>query len=141
MSPRRLNTLVAVLLVVAIGLFAGAVLQRREADLKLVKSEVNFLRELILTLESRNGRAPADCGQEQFAWEALIASTPGLGDCGAIYMGREGGTKGRYWVRALPGGVDFVVTGLARRGDEVLVVTASRATKAEVAQTRPQAAR
>ena len=136
MSPRRLNALVAVLLVITIGLFAGAVVQRREADLRLVKSEVNFLRELILTLESRNGRAPEDCGREPAAWEALITSTPGLGECGAIYMGREGGTKGRYWVRALPGGVDFVVTGLARRGDEVLVVTASRAAKAEISETK-----
>ncbi|MCK6520128.1 hypothetical protein L6R49_01695 [Myxococcota bacterium] len=140
MSPRLQNTLIAALLVVAVGLFAGAVVKRREADLRLVKAEVNFLRELILTLEARNGRAPADCGQEQFAWEALIANTPGLGDCGAIYMGREGGTKGRYWVRAKAGGVDFVVTGLARRGDEVLVVTASRGAKAEIAETRPPAA-
>ena len=136
MTPRRLNTLVAVLLVITTGLFAGAVVQRREADRRLVQSEVNFLRELILTLESRNGRAPEDCGKESFAWEALISSTAGLGECGAIYMGREAGTKGRYWVRALPGGVDFVVTGLARRGDEVLVVTASRAAKAEVAETK-----
>jgi hypothetical protein len=51
-------------------------------------------------------------------------------------MGREAGTKGRYWVRALPGGVDFVVTGLARKGDEVFVVTASRASKAAVSQTK-----
>ena len=75
MSPRRINALVAVLLVITIGLFAGAVVQRREADLRLVKSEVNFLRELILTLESRNGRAPEDCGREPAAWEALITST------------------------------------------------------------------
>lgn len=136
MSPSRLNTLVAVLLVITVGLFAGAIVQRREADLRLVQSEVNFLRELILTLESRNGRAPEDCGDEKFAWEALITSTSGLGECGAIYMGREAGTKGRYWVRALPGGVDFVVTGLARKGDEVFVVTASRASKAAVSQTK-----
>jgi hypothetical protein len=140
MSPRRQHTLIAALLVISIGLFIGAVVQRREADLRLVTADVNFLRELILTLEARNGRAPEDCGQEPFAWEALITNTPGLGECGSIYMGREAGTKGRYWVRAKPGGVDFVVSGLARRGDEVLVVTASRGTKAAVAESRPVAA-
>lgn len=134
MTPPRAGSRLAlgVLLVLAIAAVGSALASRREADLREVRTNVDSLRATILALEESRGQAPMPCGVESWAWEALVADLRELGDCGRTYMGRESTTRGRYWVEVAPGGVDFAVQGLARRGRLVLRVQATRTEPARV---------
>lgn len=131
-APRYQKPLMLGLMLLALLALGLALRDRQRADLREVTANVDFMRGLILSLEDAQGQAPMPCGYESWAWEALVAQSEIMGDCGRAYMGRMEEGRGRYWISVAPGGVDFEVNGLARRGRSVLRVSADRAHAARV---------
>ena len=81
-ASRAQRLLVGALLGLSALVAGMAVRDRRQADLREVTMNVDFLRGLVLSLEDSRGQAPMPCGYEAWAWEALVAQSDSLGDCG-----------------------------------------------------------
>lgn len=126
--------LVALALVGACLALWDAVRDGREAEVLLVQANVETVRSTVLGVEDSLGTPPRRCGSEAAARRAVESEDEAvrlsIGACAQQTLGRDQ-PDGPIWMEVAPGAVDFTVHGLARSGDEVVHLVASRAAAAQ----------
>lgn len=127
--------LVGLALCGAVLAFWDAVRDNQDAEVELVRANVDTVRQTVLAVESSLGTPPRRCGSEATA-QAAVASDDeavrlSIGACAQQTIGRDQ-AGGPIWMEVEPGAVDFTVHGLARGSDGVVSIRATRAAAAQV---------